>query len=113
VPRAGYISGPNRILTVKGGEIFGDHSPLGHPRSLILSAGFGGDAPASSASTAQPSAAAVAQKKACKEDLAKNFFKWQDITTTFEEFPYFVEYAPYHHHRDLPAFFNWSATEQA
>lgn len=83
---------PNRgILTLKGGEIFGDHSPLGHPRSLILSAGFGGDAPASSASTAQPSAAAVAQKKACKEDLTKNFFKWQDITTTFEEFPYFVD----------------------
>jgi hypothetical protein len=82
-------TGTGRILKLKGGDIFGSHSPLGHPRSLILSAALGEP---SSSSTAQPTAANIALKKACKEDLAKSFVKWQDITTTFEEFPYFIEY---------------------
>lgn len=77
-----------------------DHSPitiasrgLGIPPAIeaLLSSAC---SPSSSSSGTSTAATLAAQKKTAKEELAKSLLKWQDITTTFDEFPYFLEYGP-------------------
>lgn len=87
-----------RPLTVKAGGDISDHSSLkATSRPFGLSSTFDSLISSSSSSTssgnnALSAASLASQKKACKEELAKDLVKWQNINTSFEEFPYFLEY---------------------